>query len=41
MYFAVPAADMERVAEALGVIAEANTALAEYARGKLVQLTAN
>jgi uncharacterized protein (DUF169 family) len=41
MYFAVPAADIERVAEALGVIAEANTALAEYARGKLVQLTAN
>jgi uncharacterized protein (DUF169 family) len=41
LYFAVPAADLERVAEALGVIADANTALAQYARGKLVQLSAN
>jgi len=41
MYFAVPAADIERVAEALGVIVDANAALAEYARGKLVQLNAN
>jgi uncharacterized protein (DUF169 family) len=40
-YFVVPATDLERVAEALGVIAGANAALAEYARGKLVQLTAN
>jgi hypothetical protein len=37
----VPAADLEKVAEALGVIADANTALADYARGKLVQLSAN
>jgi len=40
MYFAVPGADLERVAQSLKVVAAANAALSQYARGRLVQLSA-
>ncbi|MGO9640773.1 MAG: DUF169 domain-containing protein [Candidatus Acidiferrales bacterium] len=41
LYFAVPGADLERVARSLGVVSAANTALSQYARGRLVQLSAS
>jgi len=40
MYFVVPGADLERVVQSLKVVAAANTALSQYARGRLVQLSA-
>jgi len=41
LYFAVPGADLERVARSLVVVSTANAELARYARGRLVQLSAN
>ncbi|MGC2526540.1 MAG: hypothetical protein WA639_02250, partial [Candidatus Acidiferrum sp.] len=38
MYFVVRGADLAAVAEALGVIADANAALQEYAEGRRSQL---
>ena len=39
MYFAVPGADLESVARSLRVVSTANSALSQYARGRLVQLS--
>ncbi|HYB62709.1 MAG TPA: DUF169 domain-containing protein [Methylomirabilota bacterium] len=41
LYFAVPGADLERVAQSLRVVTAANAALSQYAHGRLVQLSAS
>jgi hypothetical protein len=38
LYVAVPGADLQKVADALGVIVSANQALESYARDKRMQL---
>jgi hypothetical protein len=39
MYVVVPGAKLEAVSDALGIIATANTTLAEFARGRQASLS--